>query len=146
MFRGQRGFDTKRFFALDEYYNQDRASYYEALRSVDPGTQDLTEWLEYFVQGIAVEITRVERRVQEMAVLYDLEAQGRQISLNARQIKLLDYLRQSKAGIANQEYQSLFRVSKRTASNDLAELVAHGLLTVEGAGPATRYRLIPSNA
>ena len=32
----QRGFDTRRFFTLDEYYNEDRASYYEALRSVDP--------------------------------------------------------------------------------------------------------------
>ena len=25
-----------------------RTSYYEALRSVDPRTQDVTEWLEYF--------------------------------------------------------------------------------------------------
>lgn len=64
-----RGFDTKRFFALDEYYNQDRASYYEALRSVDPQTHDLTEWLEYFVQGIAVEMVRVERRVEELSGL-----------------------------------------------------------------------------
>jgi Fic family protein len=142
----QRGFDTKRFFALDEYYNQDRASYYEALRSVEPDTRDLTEWLEYFVQGIAVEITRVERRVQAMATLTDLEAQGQQIALNVRQIKLLDYLRQSKGDIANHEYQRLFRVSKRTASNDLAELVTHGLLAVEGAGPATRYRLSLRNA
>jgi Fic family protein len=93
------------------------------------------------VQGIAVEITRVERRVQEMATLYDLEAQGQQISLNVRQVKLLDYLRQSRGGIGNHEYQSLFHVSKRTASSDLTELVAHGLLTIEGAGPATRYRL-----
>jgi len=37
-----------------------RTSYYKALRSVDPRTQDVTEWLEYFVQGIAVEIVRVE--------------------------------------------------------------------------------------
>ena len=37
-----------------------RTSYYEALRSVDPRTQDVTEWLEYFVQGIAVEMVRVE--------------------------------------------------------------------------------------
>jgi Fic family protein len=93
-----------------------------------------------------VEITRVERRVQETAALYDLEAQGQQIALNVRQIKLLDYLRQSKAGIGNHEYQSLFHVSKRTASNDLAELVAHGLLTVEGAGPATRYWLSPPSS
>lgn len=64
-----RGFDTKRFFAPDEYYNQDRASYYEALRSVDPQTHDLTEWLEYFVQGIAVEMVRVERRVEELSGL-----------------------------------------------------------------------------
>jgi hypothetical protein len=37
-----------------------RTSYYEALRSVDPRTQDVTEWLEYSVQGIAVEMVRVE--------------------------------------------------------------------------------------
>ena len=37
-----------------------RTGYYEALRSVDPRTQDVTEWLECFVQGIAVEMVRVE--------------------------------------------------------------------------------------
>jgi Fic family protein len=137
----QRGFDTKRFFALDEYYNQDRVSYYEALRSVDPRTQDMTEWLEYFVQGIAVEMVRVERRVQELTDLYRIEAKAEQISLNSRQIRLLDYLRQSGGSISNRAYRELFLVSKRTASNDLRELAAEGLLTVEGAGSATRYRL-----
>ena len=136
----QRGFDTKRFFALDEYYNQDRVSYYEALRSVDPRSQDLTEWLEYFVQGIAVEMLRVERRVQELTPLAQVEAAAGQISLNARQIRLLETLRQSDSTIGNREYQALFLVSKRTASNDLAELVAHGLLQAEGDGRATRYR------
>jgi Fic family protein len=140
----QRGFDTKRFFALDEYYNQDRASYYEALRSVDPQTQDLTEWLEYFVQGIAVEMVRAEQRVQELGGLYRTEAETAQVSLNSRQIKLLDYLRRSGGSISNREYQELFLVSKRTASNDLSELTAHGLLAVEGAGRAIRYRLAES--
>jgi hypothetical protein len=37
-----------------------RTSYYKALRSVDPRTQDVTEWLECFVQGITVEMVRVE--------------------------------------------------------------------------------------
>jgi Fic family protein len=140
----QRGFDMKRFFALDEYYNQDRASYYEALRSVDPQTQDLTEWLEYFVQGIAVEMVRVERRVEELARLHRVEQATEQISLNPRQIRLLDYL-QSGGSISNSEYQALFMVSKRTASNDLSELASHGILSVEGAGRATRYRLTESN-
>jgi len=74
--------------------------------------------------------------------LYRIETEVEQISLNPRQIKLLDHLRQSGGRISNNEYQTLFGVSKRTASNDLSELESHGLLIVEGAGRATRYRLI----
>jgi Fic family protein len=46
--------------------------------------------------------------------------------------------------LRNRECQELFLVSKRTASNDLSELTAHGLLAVEGAGRATRYRMAES--
>ncbi len=45
------GFDTKRFFALDDYYDSDRPSYYVALKSVDKETRDLTKWLEYYRTG-----------------------------------------------------------------------------------------------
>ncbi len=37
-----RGFDTKRFFCLDDYYDSDRQSYYRALQSIDQKTLDLT--------------------------------------------------------------------------------------------------------
>lgn len=63
----KRGFDTKRFFALEEYYNKDRPSYYSALSSADEGGRDLTEWLEYFLFGIAVEISRVEKTVLKLS-------------------------------------------------------------------------------
>jgi len=141
----QRDFDTKRFFALDEYYNQDRAGYYEALGSVDARTQDLTEWLEYFVQGIAGEMVRVGRRVEELSGLLDVKAGVEQISLNPRQIRLLGYPRGGGGSISNREFQQLFLISKRTASNDLSELKKHGLLILEGAGRATRYRLAEYN-
>jgi len=52
----------------------------------------------------------------------------------------------TKTRISNNEYQTLFGVSKRTASNDLGELTAHGLLAIEGGGRATRYRLADSDA
>ena len=61
-------------------------------------------------------------------------------------IRLLDYLRRSGGTISNCEYQDLFLISKRTASNDLSELTAHGLLVVEGAGRAMRYRLTEPDA
>ena len=54
----KRGFDTKKFFALEEYYNEDRPAYYSALANADSKGGDLTEWLEYFLFGIALEICK----------------------------------------------------------------------------------------
>ena len=49
-----RGFDAKQFFCLDDYYDSDRQTYYRALQSVDQDTLDLTNWLEYFVEGVSI--------------------------------------------------------------------------------------------
>ena len=40
-----RGFDTKQFFCIDDYYDSDRPAYYRALQSVDQRNLDLTDWL-----------------------------------------------------------------------------------------------------
>ena len=47
-------FDIKRFFTLDGYYDSDRIAYYSALKSVNQKTLDLTQWLEYFLEGVRV--------------------------------------------------------------------------------------------
>lgn len=59
----KRGFDLKRFFALDDYYDQDRPNYYAALKSVNQETLDLTGWLEYFTEGVAVSMKTVKEKV-----------------------------------------------------------------------------------
>ena len=59
----KRGFDVKRFFTLDDYYDNDRSSYYEALKNVDQKTLDLTSWLEYFTDGVAISIKAVKDKV-----------------------------------------------------------------------------------
>ena len=51
-----REFDIKKFFVLDDYYDSDRMVYYNALKSVDPETHDLTDWLEYFTEGVYLNI------------------------------------------------------------------------------------------
>lgn len=40
-------FNINNYFTLDEYYNQDRQTYVDALNSADKN-HDLTNWLEYF--------------------------------------------------------------------------------------------------
>ena len=63
-----RGFDIKRFFALDDYYDSDRPTYYRALNEVDQDTLDLTGWLDYFTQGVLVEISQVKEKVLKLSM------------------------------------------------------------------------------
>ena len=43
------------------------------------------------------------------------------------------------SSMTNEKYAKLTSTSKATASRDLADLLAHGLLRAEGVGKATRY-------
>ena len=47
--RYSRGFDPHHIFSVDEYYWEDRPSYYAALDAVRREGEDLTGWLEWFL-------------------------------------------------------------------------------------------------
>ena len=68
----------------------------------------------------------------------DLRAKG----LNERQIKAVIYMKE-KGRITNKQYQEINQVSKRTATSDLAELVAkYNFLNNIGVGAGSYYELI----
>ncbi len=137
----KRGFDTQRFFALEEYYNVDRQSYYDVLAATDQGG-DLTEWLEYFVQGIAVEMVRLEQRITTLQQIIQRTA-GAEIAvqgLNGRQIRALEFLLREPR-LTTSLYSQWNRVSRATAQRDLADLIAQGLLQQRGIGRGTYYVL-----
>lgn len=137
----KRGFDTRRFFALEEYYNVDRRSYYEALATADQ-SDDLTEWLEYFVQGIAVEMVRLEERIitLEQIVGQTLVPQTAALDLNPRQIRALEFLAHE-SKLTTTLYRQWNRVSRATAQRDLGDLVSRGILLQQGVGRGTYYVL-----
>ena len=57
-----RGYDFKNLFNLSSYYNEDRDSYYAALRAADQDGE-YTPWLEYFIGGLARQMYLVRERV-----------------------------------------------------------------------------------
>lgn len=68
----------------------------------------------------------------------DLRLKG----LNERQIKAVMYVKDN-GRITNKEYQEINKISKRTATSDLAELVSrYNLLENIGAGAGSHYLLI----
>ncbi len=137
----KRGFDIKRFFALDDYYDHDRRSYYEALKTVDPTTRDLTQWLEYFVEGVAISIEAVKNKVIGLSKDVKVLKDKGQIALNERQIKIVQRMIE-KGKITNREIREMFAISNRAALNEIDKLTTMDVIIKLGKGRSTHYELV----
>ncbi|MBU0629673.1 MAG: Fic family protein [Candidatus Margulisbacteria bacterium] len=139
----QSGFDIKDFFALDDYYNEDRQSYYSALQSVDPGKIEITQWLEYFIAGVAQQMSFIKAKVQSFSRDRFLIKKIGQLWLNERQWQFIEHLQEQKRATIK-DYLSLVKeekVAARTARLDIEFLVKHKIVKRIGKGPQTGYSL-----
>ena len=135
-----RGFDVKRFFALDDYYDQDRRGYYAALRAVDQSTLDLTDWLEYFTTGVALSISAVKDRIIGLSRDVKALSEKGQIALTERQMAIVERMVDTGA-ITNREVREMFGISNRAALNELERLMELGVVMKTGQGRSVRYEL-----
>ncbi|MCK4732979.1 MAG: winged helix-turn-helix transcriptional regulator, partial [Methanophagales archaeon] len=126
--------------ALDDYYNEERSRYYAALQTVDPKTINITQWLEYFTEGVAVSMGRVKQAILNLSVDRRLKEQRGQIYLNDRQMKILKYL-QTNPRITINEIQKMFDISRDTANRELKLLLENKLVKRIGKGRAIYYEL-----
>lgn len=136
------GYEIKKFFSLDEYYDSDPSSYYDALGSVAI-TGDLTAWLEYFVLGISIEFSRIKTLVQKLSLDGRLKNTigGKQIALSDRQIKLVEYL-EKYANLGMGEARDLLpHISDDTILRDLRDLVDKKLIARRGNTKGAKYYL-----
>jgi len=136
-----REFDAKRFFALDDFYNSDRASYYAALKSVDQETLDLSEWLEYFTEGVLVSISQVKNRVLRLSSDKLKNDMNGQITLTERQMKIIEHMNRN-GKITSGAVSDMFGFSRQAALKELAKLVDMGVIRLEGTGRGSHYVII----
>lgn len=141
----QQGWDFRKILVLDEYYNQDRLEYYNALQiektyreRVD---QDITSWLEYFTEGFLVEAMRVREDIQTTG-LDKIPSKGEQIFIDKDEIPLIEFLT-TIGKITSDDVVDILKVAKRTAQFKLKRLVDKGLIKQEGKGVAIYYILKP---
>lgn len=133
-------FDIDRFFTLDEYYDYDRPAYYKALNSVDPRTRDLTEWLEYFLEGILISIVGIK---DQILLFSPGETERKRIKLSEKQMKIIEYMHLN-GSITNYELQKLLNISRQGAYKYLRSLMDLDLVEKEGGSRSTYYTLKPS--
>jgi len=123
----QQGYDFKRLFSLSEYYDRDRSSYYNAIQSVRNNNMDMTDWLEYFVDGLKNQLTEV-RIKGEIAIKSDIIMDRiRKLDLNERQQKILLFLLEKRRSSVEEIRQKLSLV-RRTIQRDLLKLITMGMI------------------
>jgi Fic family protein len=137
------GFDFKKFFSLEQYFDTDVDAYYKALLSVQQSQpNDLTYWLEYFCYGLAIEIDKVQRQVLKLSKDLKLKKQlGKQVALSERQIMLLEVFQQQDEVRSEDAQQILPNISVDTILRDIKDLIAKGVIEKRGVTKGVTYRL-----
>ncbi len=137
----RRGFDVKRFFVLDDYYDSDRRNYYKALKNVNQETRELTGWLEYFTEGVALSTKAVEKKVIGLSKDIKFLKEKGQIALTERQIRIIEYIVQN-GRIRNRDIRDMFGISDRAALKEIRKLLDLKVVKTEGKGRNLSYILM----
>ena len=136
------GYDIRRFFSLEEYYDKDAISYYQNLQKASSG--DLSSWLEYFTLGAGSEFEKVKEKILKLSKDVKLKEKfgGQQVYLTERQMKMVEYV-QEIGYIQNQTFADVFpNVSEDTVLRDLQELIKKGLIKKIGSTKSARYTMV----
>jgi Fic family protein len=132
-------YDIKRFFALEEYYDKNPVDYYQALQSVSI-TNELTNWLEYFTHGLAIELDKVKEKVKDLSMDERmLNKLGQQISLSERQIKVIEFLRDHERLYMKDAIKVLPMISEDTILREIKGLIQKDLVKKVGRTKGSYY-------
>lgn len=136
-----RGFDIKQFFCLDDFYDSDRQSYYKALQSVDEKTLNLTNWLEYIVEGVNISIEAVKERVIRLSSERLRRTKKGQIALTERQMRIVEFINQN-GKITNKDVREMFKISDEGALKEVKKLMKLEVIKSQGKGRGLHYVLV----
>ncbi|MGP9680027.1 Fic family protein, partial [Halomonas sp. AOP27-A1-41] len=137
-----------RFYSLSAAIMARRNTYYEQLESAQKGNLDITPWLLWFLDTLKEALEQALLRIDRVLMKATFWQRHATTVLNERQIKVLNRLldttgEEFEQGISARKYQSLAKVSKATATRDLAELLEKGcLFKLPGGGRSTRYTVL----
>ena len=123
----QNEYDFKRLFSLSEYYDKKRRRYYDAIQSVRENNIDMTEWLEYFTEGLKNQLIEVKTKGEKAIKKEVLIEKAKRFNLNERQQKILLHLLEQKR-ISVEEIRQKYNLVRRTIQRDFSKLVELGLI------------------
>ena len=131
---GMAGLDILPIFSFETYYNRNVTRYFQMVGEQgdfydQPSGYDLSNWLEYFAEGILDELKRVQKSLSDHPM-----------RLAPHEHVILDYLAQQ-GSITQREYGAVSRRSLAARKKDFVRLIERGLIRSEGGGRSIYYVL-----
>jgi Fic family protein len=135
---------SQRFYSMSAQIHKDRKVYYEQLERTQRGSMEITDWVVWFLAELSAALESAEGvvlMVKQKQAFWDAH---RETQFNDRQIKVINMLFDGFRGkLQTSRYSKVTKSSLPTASRDLSDLVAKGVLKVsDSGGRSTSYELI----
>jgi len=135
----KRGFDHRRFFALDDYYDEARQDYYAALKTAQDNKTDLTKWLEYITDGVLHSVSQARLAIEKIGVSPKADSLS-QIQLTQRQLAVLGKIKEI-GQIRNKDLQQMLKISRQAVLKEMKKLILIELIELVGKGRKAYYKL-----
>ena len=135
---------SSRFYSLSKQIESERKDYYEQLEHQQRSTPDATPWIEWFLGCLGRAIENAEDSLRTVLFKAQLWGSINQQAVNERQRLIINRMLEDefKGHMNTSKYAKLAKCSINTASRDIQELKARGvLLQNPGSGRSTSYRL-----
>lgn len=134
----------QRFYSMSAQIRKERNGYYDILEATQKGDLDITDWLKWFLDCLNHAFDGAEEILGSVLRKASFWEKFRELALNDRQRKVLNRLLDGFEGkLTSSKWGLLTKVSQATASRDIDELVAWGVLKKDAAGGrSTSYSLV----
>jgi Fic family protein len=140
------GGGSQRLYSMSAAIERSRTGYYEALQSItSKEALDITSWIEWFLDRLGNAVGDALLTLDNVMLKNDFWQAHAARDLNPRQAKVLNRLLEGnfEGKLTSTKWAKLTNASQDTASRDIADLLARGILRRgEAGGRSTAYELV----
>lgn len=138
------GGELSRLLRIAQRLLEQREAYYAQLERAQRGGLDVSDWVCWFVEQVQAACEAASAVVDSSLTKARFWQTHQDKALNERQRKVMNLLLNAgpggfEGGMSTKKYESIAATSRATASRELIDLQAQGLLVQVGAGRGTRY-------
>ncbi len=134
----------ERFYSMSSQILIERKRYYEILQKVQHSTNDITEWMLWFLECLKNAMLSTEETTKSILQKAEFWKRNENTNINERQRLMLNKLFDGFEGkLKTSKWAKITKTSSDTALRDIKDLVEKGILkqTAEG-GRSVSYELV----